>query len=150
MLTMDRFAQDNSLTYLLVSGAIGLCFILLARQHSRKDSPRSYSVSAPEQCNASWKGEILDDPSIKVSYNFSCIIIRYRLIKLFRVQVPGYTSIQCYSPCDGRLLGTVNPTTADGIDRSIAKAEEAQSEWSKTSFAQRRKVLKTLLKYVVR
>jgi acyl-CoA reductase-like NAD-dependent aldehyde dehydrogenase len=35
-----------------------------------------------------------------------------------------------------------------GIDRAIAKAKEAQVEWAKTSFSQRRRVLKTMLKYV--
>jgi len=47
------------------------------------------------------------------------------------------------------LLGQVNPSTPDGIDRAIAKAKEAQVEWAKTSFARRRKVLKTMLKYAV-
>jgi acyl-CoA reductase-like NAD-dependent aldehyde dehydrogenase len=41
----------------------------------------------------------------------------------------------------------VNPSTPAGIDRAIAKAKEAQIEWAKTTFKQRRKVLKTLLKY---
>jgi len=42
----------------------------------------------------------------------------------------------------------VNPSTPDGIDRAIAKATEAQEEWAKSTFKQRRRVLKTLLKYV--
>lgn len=42
----------------------------------------------------------------------------------------------------------MNPSTPDGIDRAIAKAKKAQEEWSKTTFKQRRRVLKTLLKYI--
>jgi len=41
----------------------------------------------------------------------------------------------------------VNPATPDGINRAIARAGEAQVQWAKTSFRQRRRVLRTLLKY---
>ena len=55
--------------------------------------------------------------------------------------------MQCYSPATGQLLGLVNPVTPDGIDRIIAKATKAQQTWAKTSFAERRQVLQSLLKY---
>ncbi|KAL9092820.1 MAG: hypothetical protein Q9165_004238 [Trypethelium subeluteriae] len=60
----------------------------------------------------------------------------------------GSTAIQCYCPANGKFLGLVNPATPDGIDRAIAKAQEAQIEWAKTSFDRRRKVLRTLLRWV--
>jgi acyl-CoA reductase-like NAD-dependent aldehyde dehydrogenase len=47
------------------------------------------------------------------------------------------------------LLGHVNPTTADGIDRAVERAKEAQVEWAKTTWSQRRKVLKTMLRWVM-
>lgn len=65
------------------------------------------------------------------------------------MQIPGSSALQCYCPGDGRLLGRINPVTADGIDRAIAKAKDAQVEWAKTSWAQRRKVLKTMLRLVM-
>ena len=40
----------------------------------------------------------------------------------------------------------MNPATADGINRAVAKAGEAQVKWAQTSFGQRRRVLRTLLK----
>ena len=86
------------------------------------------SVPSPEQCESGWKGQTLDQPSIKVS---------------------GSTAIQCYAPATGQLLGLINPTTPDGIDRIVSKASEAQVEWAKTSFTQRRRVLRTLLKYLL-
>ena len=64
------------------------------------------------------------------------------------LQIPGTSAIQCYCPADGQKLGLVNPATLDGIDRAIAKAKEAQQEWAKTTFKQRRRVLQTLLKCV--
>ena len=56
--------------------------------------------------------------------------------------------MQCYSPATGQSLGLVNPVTPDGIDRIVAKAAKAQQTWAKSSFAERRQVLKSLLKYV--
>lgn len=53
-----------------------------------------------------------------------------------------------YCPADGRLLGSgIKPTSADGIHRAVQAAKEAQLEFAKTTFAERRKVLKTLLRY---
>lgn len=52
-----------------------------------------------------------------------------------------------YCPADGRQLGAgVKPTSAEGIRHAVQSAKEAQAEFAKTTFAERRKVLKTLLK----
>jgi acyl-CoA reductase-like NAD-dependent aldehyde dehydrogenase len=64
-------------------------------------------------------------------------------------KVSGSHLIQCYAPATGEALGRINPSTADGIDRAIAKAKAAQVQWAKTSFRQRRKVLKTMLKFIL-
>ena len=65
---------------------------------------------------------------------------------LVNFQVSGSTEVQCYCPASGQLLGTINPVTPDGIDRAWVAAQDAQTTWAKTSFSQRRKVLKTMLK----
>ena len=61
------------------------------------------------------------------------------------IKVPGSSAIQCYAPATGQFLGLVDPVTAEGIDRCIASAAEAQREWAKTTFAQRKAVLRSLL-----
>ncbi|MCJ1414951.1 Meiotic Sister-Chromatid recombination aldehyde dehydrogenase [Xylographa parallela] len=90
--------------------------------------PVNYTVPIPEQCSPVWDGEVLDEPTISV---------------------PGSSAIQCYCPTNGRLLGKVNPATADGLDRAIAKAKAAQVEWAQTTWAQRRRVLKTMLRSAI-
>jgi acyl-CoA reductase-like NAD-dependent aldehyde dehydrogenase len=57
--------------------------------------------------------------------------------------------IQCYNPATGERLGLINPVTQNGIDRAIAQATEAQKGWGGSSFSQRRRVLKTLLKFIL-
>ncbi|KAK4507930.1 hypothetical protein PRZ48_001665 [Zasmidium cellare] len=103
----------------------GILFLAL-----RPDPERAveFSTPAPEQCSPGWRGKELDRPSIKV---------------------PGSTAIQCYAPATGQYLGLVNPSTPDRIDRTIAKAAAAQQQWKKSTFAQRRRVLKTLLKFIL-
>ncbi|KAK8073758.1 succinate-semialdehyde dehydrogenase- variant [Apiospora phragmitis] len=85
-----------------------------------------YTVPPPKYPEG--EPEILVSPSIKVS---------------------GSSAVRCYSPATGQLLGLVNPSTPAGIDRAIEAATAAQAKWAKTTFAQRRAVLKTLLQYVL-
>ncbi|KAK6839698.1 hypothetical protein PG987_005564 [Apiospora arundinis] len=65
------------------------------------------------------------------------------------IKVSGSSAVRCYAPATGQLLGLVNPSTPAGIDRAIDAAAAAQAKWAKTTFAQRRAVLKTLLQHVL-
>lgn len=66
------------------------------------------------------------------------------------IGTPGSETIQCYAPATGRLLGAVRPSTAEGIDATVAAAKAAQKQWAATTtFAERRRVLRTLLQHVL-
>lgn len=103
-------------------------FILYLLLRSDPEKAVTFSVPTPEQCEPNWVGQELEEPTVKVS---------------------GSTAIQCYAPATGQLLAHINPTTPDGIDRIVSKASEAQLQWARTTFVQRRRVLRTLLKYVL-
>lgn len=52
-----------------------------------------------------------------------------------------------YCPADGRILSTNIPlATRETVDKAVQEAKRAQVEWAQTTFAQRRRLLKTLLK----
>lgn len=54
-----------------------------------------------------------------------------------------------YCPADGRVLGNgTKPATVDDVNEAVRAAGAAQREWAKSTFAERRQVLRTLLKYV--
>lgn len=112
-------------TLLVSLFAIWLLSRLLPNEEEQAASLR---VAVPEECAPGWSGKPLTEPTIKVS---------------------GSTAIQCYCPATGQLLGLVNPATPDGIDRTIAKAAEAQLQWARTTLTQRRRLLNTLLKYIL-
>ncbi|KAJ5094785.1 hypothetical protein N7456_010646 [Penicillium angulare] len=58
--------------------------------------------------------------------------------------------IMSYCPADGRVLGDgIRPATVEDVNAAVGAAKAAQREWAKTTFAERRKVLRTLLKYVL-
>lgn len=55
-----------------------------------------------------------------------------------------------YCPADGRVLGSgITPANSEDINRAVQAAKDAQAEWAHSTFAERRKVLKTLLKYIL-
>ena len=60
---------------------------------------------------------------------------------------PGY--IQCYDPSTKQRLGEVVAMTAKDVHELCAKAAQAQKTWCTTSFAERRRVLRTIQKYIV-
>ncbi|KAI2787280.1 putative aldehyde dehydrogenase-like protein [Penicillium oxalicum] len=58
--------------------------------------------------------------------------------------------LMSYCPADGRVLGNgIKPATVEDVDAAVQAAKVAQQEWAKTTFAERRKVLRSLLKYVL-
>jgi delta 1-pyrroline-5-carboxylate dehydrogenase len=124
---LHRFSLDvpTALTATCLLIAIWLFYRLF-----RPDQEKAvfFALDPPEQCQRGWRGKTLEQPSIKAS---------------------GSTAIQCYAPATGQLLGLTNPTTPDGIDRVISKASQAQKDWETTSFSERRRVLKTLLNFIL-
>lgn len=121
---------DLSLAAKAILTVTCLAAVYILQRLLRQDPEQAidFSVPPPEPCQPAWRGKVLDEPSIKV---------------------PGSTAIQCYAPATGEYLGLVNPSTPDRIDRVVSKAAAAQQSWSQTTFAERRKVLKTLLTFIL-
>ncbi|KAF1916843.1 Aldehyde/histidinol dehydrogenase [Ampelomyces quisqualis] len=128
---MERItARSEGDFYTVLYGSLWVVALSIIWFFCRADpeAPVKYTVEPPEEAKPGWKGELLEKPALKVS---------------------GSSLIQCYAPATGQALGRINPSTADGIDRAIAKAKAAQVKWAQVSFIQRRKVLKTMLKFIL-
>ena len=122
----DRLPSNPLFTLLYAS--IGCLSLYLLLHLNRDGQSIPYKVPIPPEAAPGWKGEVVPQPTVKQA---------------------GLSAIQCYCPATGQRLGQVNPSTQDGIDRAIDAAEEAQKSWRLTSFAERRRVLKTMLKFVL-
>ncbi|KAG9236081.1 putative aldehyde dehydrogenase-like protein C21C3 [Amylocarpus encephaloides] len=84
-----------------------------------------YTIAAP---NKPEESKILEERTIKAS---------------------GSTAIQCYAPATGEFLGFVNPSTTEGIDRAIEKAQVAQNKWERTTWGRRRQVLRCIQAFIM-
>ncbi|CAJ2504224.1 Uu.00g116180.m01.CDS01 [Anthostomella pinea] len=125
LLMRDFPIRDFSyITFPFVLVVIG-GFFLYTTHVDYWDKPKRYTIPAPKQPAET---KILENPTIKAS---------------------GTTAIQCYAPATGQFLGFVNPSTPAGLDRAIAQAAAAQEKWAQTTFAERRKVLRSMLQYIL-
>ncbi|OTB01822.1 hypothetical protein M426DRAFT_323180 [Hypoxylon sp. CI-4A] len=123
---LQKFPLNDfvSLTYPLIVAVVG-GLILYYSHTDYWDKPKRYTVPPPKKPD---EFKILDNPAVKVS---------------------GSSAIQCYNPATGQFLGFVNPSTPAGIDRAIAQSQAAQEKWANTTFDERRKVLRSMLQYVL-
>jgi acyl-CoA reductase-like NAD-dependent aldehyde dehydrogenase len=109
------------------------------------DQPIRYRVPSPKVPEPK---EILQKPNIKVRVMLS----RQEMDTMAHMSLPqvsGASAIQCYAPATGQFLGFINPSTPAAIDRAVDAAEAAQKTWASTSFRERRKVLRSMLQYVL-
>ncbi|KAH0448431.1 hypothetical protein IEQ34_022231 [Dendrobium chrysotoxum] len=57
--------------------------------------------------------------------------------------------VQCYEPATMKYLGFYPALTSDEVTMHVAQARKAQKIWANSSFRQRRKFLRILLKYII-
>lgn len=69
-----------------------------------------------------------------------------KVMELVDKSNPGM--INCFDPSTRQLVGQVKNMSAEEVHEILVKAKKAQEEWSKTTFAQRRMVLRTIQKYI--
>mmetsp|Transcript_5215 Transcript_5215/g.15175 ORF Transcript_5215/g.15175 Transcript_5215/m.15175 type:complete len:620 (+) Transcript_5215:175-2034(+) len=57
--------------------------------------------------------------------------------------------LNCYDPSTKQFIGHAKNMSAEEVNEILEKARAAQAEWKKTTFAERRMVLRTIQKYIV-
>ena len=68
--------------------------------------------------------------------------------KMVLVDPSNPKKLNCYDPSTKQFLGQAPNMSAEEATEILKKAKRAQVEWSKTTFAQRRMVLRTIQKYI--
>ncbi|KAK2875102.1 hypothetical protein FQN49_001772 [Arthroderma sp. PD_2] len=117
--------------------------LLLSYTCAQDERPVTFNVPLPKELSPEWEGVAWED----ISSDSREILTSQGSIGTFDVK-----KILSYCPADGRLLGDENgikPATPKDIDNAFERASVAYSQWRGTSFPERRKVLRTLLKYVL-
>ena len=62
---------------------------------------------------------------------------------------PDFSIVKCWDPSTLTYLGEVKADTKDSVELKIKKCRAAQEVWAKSSFSQRRQLMKTMLRFVV-
>ncbi|KAI9375832.1 Aldehyde/histidinol dehydrogenase [Aspergillus egyptiacus] len=135
---IQEHAQTLGITVFSL-GAVLLGYLFIA---GGREAPVPFTVPNPPEIEPDWNGTKWEDLPEGSEER-----------KVIEGQVRGKWNdklIMSYCPADGRVLGTgIQPATPDDIERAVQAAKKAQLQWGNTTFAERRKVLKTLLKYVL-
>ena len=93
-------------------------------------------------CRPGWRGKPLKSASIYSHLTDASL----RPLK----GSPDAKYITAYAPASGHFLSVVPSATTQEIAECITQAEIAQFHWRSTTFAQRRRVMRSLLEWVVK
>lgn len=100
-------------------------------KYNKLEDPIKLEIPIPDEAKPHWKGKRLYPPNLSIRV----------------LNEPN--KIQSYCPATGQYLGTFTAHSADDIDAIIGKAKKAQKEWAQSSFILRRRVLKTLSRFIL-
>ncbi|CAG8529675.1 16903_t:CDS:10 [Funneliformis mosseae] len=110
---------------------VGVSSIIIIKFLLFRNEVVKFVVEVPIEAKPGWNGgKILDKPCLKDASN------------------PGY--ITCYDPATGQLLDTIRAHTKDDVKEALKKARDAQQNWVKTTFSERKRVLYSLLNFIIK
>ncbi|GBC03455.1 hypothetical protein RclHR1_05130007 [Rhizophagus clarus] len=122
--------SELNLTQVLLSISIIIISILILKFLLFKNEIVKFVVEVPIEAKPGWNdGKILEKPCLKDASN------------------PGY--ITCYDPATGQFLATIRAHTEDDVKEALKKAQNAQQKWVKTSFSERKRVLNSLMNFIL-
>ncbi|KAJ1679314.1 Meiotic Sister-Chromatid recombination aldehyde dehydrogenase [Spiromyces aspiralis] len=128
LITAASFVLGNLHTLIAAAVCLAVTWLVLSQKSQRGIQ---FTVAAPKEADPDWRGEkILEEPSIRDKGDPRKII--------------------CYDPATARYLGAVLAPTPEEVEAKILKAREAQKQWGRTSFEERRKVLRSLCDFVTK
>ncbi|KIP11111.1 hypothetical protein PHLGIDRAFT_125015 [Phlebiopsis gigantea 11061_1 CR5-6] len=120
--------------------ALGI-WLVFQRYQSMRNRAVPFRIRVPEQIGPDFQALKLDEPSIDAHLRDPSL--------LPPVHLQGRRYITCYDPATTWHLGTYVADNADDITHKIRLAAAAQESWRTSSFADRRKVVRSLKKWLV-
>ncbi|ORY34610.1 putative meiotic recombination-related protein [Naematelia encephala] len=104
-----------------------------------------FNWAEPKEAALSWTGRIIEKPTL-----FSHLDDETLLPPETGKTESQRQHLTCYDPSTAYHLTTIPLLSADEVAERIKRAHEAQPDWAKTTFAQRKMVLRSLKDWVVR
>ncbi|TEB36199.1 meiotic sister-chromatid recombination aldehyde dehydrogenase [Coprinellus micaceus] len=120
--------------------ALGI-WLVYDRWQKMHTSPLPFDINVPEASHPGWEG--LPIPNANLESHLTNPEI------MAPVALPGRRYITCFDPATGLHLQTVLADDEELIESKISRAKRAQRRWRHTTFTQRRRVMSSLLKWLV-
>ncbi|GAA5905127.1 hypothetical protein JCM6882_000387 [Rhodosporidiobolus microsporus] len=102
-----------------------------------------FAWRAPEEINSSWSSRVLPTPSIHSHLSDPS------LLPSDADTTPKRSYITAYAPASAQHLATVPSLNGEEVRERIRRAEVAQKGWRNSSWARRRRVMRSLLEWCV-
>ncbi|KAM0751907.1 ALDH-like protein [Meredithblackwellia eburnea MCA 4105] len=141
---VSQLPPNTIKTLLLVLVPTAIWYLFIRQDPTEK--PVTFEWKVPPEASPEWQGQVkLSSPSIDSHLDLSS-----SLLPTLSPITPERQFITTWSPTTNTLLSIFPSMSPNEIREAITRAEEAQKGWKETTWAQRRKVLRSLLKWVER
>ncbi|TFY81526.1 hypothetical protein EWM64_g2488 [Hericium alpestre] len=131
---------DDLLYHLTLFFAFGI-WTVFNRYQSVRNRAIPFKLAKPEEATPNYSGTIIPNPHLESHRHIEGLLPPYV------GQDRDY--ITCFDPSTGLHLATLVADSATEINAKIERAAEAQRVWQHTSFADRRRVIRSLKKWLV-
>ncbi|KIJ53786.1 hypothetical protein M422DRAFT_154788 [Sphaerobolus stellatus SS14] len=126
--------------FLLAFFTLGI-WLVFKRYESIRNRPVEIHWPAPDPADPAWESTVIPSPSLTSHIADPGL--------LPPVHFPERKYITSYDPSNGMHIATLPADTAFEIGEKLAKATKAQKEWKKSDWSQRRKVVRSLKKWLL-
>ncbi|KAH9178669.1 Aldedh-domain-containing protein [Lactarius sanguifluus] len=142
----DQYDEEGSLGdliyHLTLFCAFGI-YTVIRRHLNAQSRAKPFHVEPPEQADPSWS-------NAQTIHNANLESHKYDLsLAPPTGELSGRDYITCFDPATGLHLGTLLADNGVEIEAKIDKAEAAQLGWRNKSFADRKRVVRSLKKWLV-
>ncbi|GLB35450.1 putative aldehyde dehydrogenase family protein [Lyophyllum shimeji] len=116
-------------------------WLVVQRYHKMHNSAVPFYHAIPAAADPKWESVAIQNPHLESHLDKEEIMPH--------IEVPGRRYITSFDPATGLHLGISIADSEEEIQNKIIQAGEAQKEWSHTTFTQRRRVIRSLMKWLV-
>ncbi|KAG5639503.1 hypothetical protein H0H81_000648 [Sphagnurus paluster] len=116
-------------------------WLVFQRYQKMHNSPVPFPHTEPEPAEATWEGYAIRNPHLESHLDTPEVMAN--------IVLPDRRYITCYDPATGLHLDTHLADNEEEIQGKILRAQKAQETWRHTTFTQRRRVIRSLMKWLV-
>ncbi|GAA5824733.1 hypothetical protein JCM5353_004423 [Sporobolomyces roseus] len=142
---LEQVPQDALRTLAIASAPLLLLALYFRYLHiPTSERAAQFTWSAPREIQSSWTSQVITNPSIHSHLETPSLLPSTASTDSKR------SYITAYAPASAQHLATIPSASREDIAQKIGRAVEAQKGWRNSSWARRRRVLRTLLEFTVR